>query len=136
MYFPSKKDLWLNLVIWVSIIICFMPLMEREYVALFLTLPIAVLLIWLWFSTGYEVNSDILIIRSGPFKKSIPIKDIKKIRKTNNLQSSFALSIDRLEITYGPSLAMALVSPKDKREFVSLLKSINPRIIDDNNKKE
>ena len=107
--------------------------MEKDYLALFFTLPIAIMLIWLWFSTGYEVNGDLLIIRSGPFKKSIPIKDINKITQTNNLQSSFALSLDRLEITYGSKFGMAIVSPKDKREFVAQLKSINPRIIDDKN---
>ena len=131
MYFPSKKDFWLNLIIWISIITCFMPLLEREYVALFFTLPIAIMLIWLWFSTGYEVNGDLLIIRSGPFKKSIPIKDINKITQTNNMMSSFALSLDRLEITYGSKFGMAIVSPKDKQVFVSFLKSINPRIIEE-----
>ena len=133
MYFPSKKDFWLDLILWASIVICLLPLMEKDYLALFFTLPIAIMLIWLWFSTGYEVNGDLLIIRSGPFKKSIPIKDINKITQTNNLQSSFALSLDRLEITYGSKFGMAIVSPKDKREFVAQLKSINPRIIDDKN---
>nr|WP_306471634.1 PH domain-containing protein [Bacillus pseudomycoides] len=39
-----------------------------------------------------------------------------------------ALSFDRLEILYGSQFETALVSPKDKRKFVSLLKSIHPQI--------
>ena len=128
LYFPSKKDFVLDLIFWFTIIGCFLPLLEREYIVLIFTLPIAIMLVWLWFSTGYEVSGDLLIIRSGPFKKSIPIKDINKITQTNNLMASFALSLDRLEITYGSKFGMVVVSPKDKVGFVSLLKRSNPRI--------
>lgn len=87
---------------------------------------------WMWVATGYEVTDEQLSLRCGPFKKSISIKDINKIRPTNNLLASFALSLDRLEITYGGKYAMVLVSPKDKEGFITALKSINPEIKLDN----
>ena len=129
MYFPSKKDLWIYLVIWVCVIACFTPIfIGRDFEVLFFTIPLAILLIWALFTTGYKVNDELLIIQNGPIKKKILIKDIKKISKTKNLLASSALSIDRLEIMYGSKFEMALVSPKDKQKFTSLLKSINPQI--------
>ncbi|TSI03693.1 PH domain-containing protein [Lysinibacillus sp. BW-2-10] len=86
------------------------------------------MLIWCWFTTGYKVSDDVLVIQSGPIKQKILIKDIKKIKSTKNPLSSFALSIDRLEITYSTGFGMALVSPKDKEKFASLLKESNPQI--------
>ena len=134
MYFSSKKDLWLYPIIWVCIIACFTPFfIGRDFEALFFTIPVAILLVWSWFTTGYKVNNELLIIQNGPIKRKIPIKDIKKITSTKNLLASSALSIDRLEITYGSDFGMALVSPKDKQKFASLLKSINPQIEVNNN---
>lgn len=133
MYFPSKKDLWIYPINWGCIIACFTPiLIGRDYEALFFTIPLAILLAWSWFTTGYTVNSEILIIRNGPIKKKVPIKDIKKITKTKNPLASSALSMDRLEIIYNSEFGMALVSPKDKQKFVSFLKSKNPQIEVDN----
>lgn len=129
MYFPSKKDLWIYLVIWVCVIACFTPIfIGRDFEVLFFTIPLAILLIWALFTTGYKVNDELLIIQNGPIKKKISIKDIKNISKTKNPLASSALSIDRLEITYGSKFEMELVSPKDKQKFISLLKSINPQI--------
>ncbi|WP_331271559.1 PH domain-containing protein [Bacillus sp. 95MFCvi2.1] len=39
-----------------------------------------------------------------------------------------ALSFDRLEILHGPQFETAIVFPRDKQQFVSLLKSIHPQI--------
>ena len=129
MYFPSKKDLWVYLVIWVCVIACLTPIfIGRDFEVLFFTIPLAILLIWALFTTGYKVNDELLIIQNGPIKKKILIKDIKKISKTKNPLASSALSIDRLEITYGSKFEMELVSPKDKQKFTSLLKSINSQI--------
>ncbi|CAG9612365.1 hypothetical protein BACCIP111899_01538 [Bacillus rhizoplanae] len=129
MYFPSKKDLWLYPIYFGCIIACFVPLfIRRDYEVLFFTIPFAILLVWSWFTTGYKVNNDLLIIQNGPIKKRVSIKDIKKITQTKNPLASPALSIDRLEIIYGSDFGMALVSPKDKQKFVSLLRSINPKI--------
>lgn len=134
MYFPSKKDLWLYPIYWVTILACLSPLFAgEEYELLFFTIPLAILFVWGWYSTGYIVESDLLTIQSGPMKKRIPIKEIKKISKTKNPLSSPALSMDRLEIIYGEDYSMALVSPKNKQAFTSMLKNMNPQIEVDNN---
>jgi hypothetical protein len=129
MYFPSKKDGWLFILNAVVVIACFAPLLTKsDYFALLFTIPLAVFLIWSWFTTGYEVKDGELIIRCGPFKTKIDIQKIRSIRPTKNPLSAFALSIDRLEITYDPNYGMALVSPKKKETFVKLLKEQNPAI--------
>jgi len=129
MYFSSKRDSWLFILNLLVVIACFGPFFSRsDYGVLFFTIPLALLLIWCWFTTGYEVADDKLIIRSGPFKSKIDIQQIRSIRPTKNPLSSFALSIDRLEITYDPQYQMALISPKDKQAFIDLLINKNPDI--------
>jgi len=108
---------------------CFAPFLAgRDYFLLFFTIPLAILLIWSWFTTGYTVENEQIIIRYGPMKKRISIKDIRKISRTKNPLAAPALSFDRLEILCGSQFQAELVSPKDKQQFVSLLKSIHPQI--------
>ncbi|WP_059172493.1 PH domain-containing protein [Bacillus sp. FJAT-27445] len=127
MYFPSKKDAWLTLIILLSILVCFIPLFSKGNGSPITTLPIAAFLLWLWFSTGYKIEGDLLIVRSGPFKRNIPIKEIEKIRRSNSLLASYALSIKRLEITFS-KYGLVYVSPKDEQDFINLLKEVNPTI--------
>lgn len=90
-------------------------------------MPFAALFIWSWFTTKYIVTEEQIIIKSGLVKKHIFIKDIKKISKTRNPLVAYALSFDRLEILYG-SYETELISPKNKLQCISLLKSKNPQI--------
>ena len=129
MYFPSKKDAWLYPINWGCIIACFTPIfIGRDYEALFFTIPLGIFLCWSWFTTGYNINEDYLMIQYGPIKKNIPIKDIKSISQTKNFIAASALSIDRLEILYGVDFGTAIISPKDRRKFVAHLIDINPKI--------
>ncbi|WP_100330430.1 PH domain-containing protein [Bacillus xiapuensis] len=129
MYFPSKKDRWLYPVHWGCVAACFAPLLAKaDYGVLFFTVPLAAMLVWGWFSTGYTLQGNELIIQSGLYKKKIPINDIKKISPTRNPSAAWALSMDRLEIIYGSERNMALVSPKDAQQFIASLHEINPRI--------
>ncbi len=132
MYFPSKKDMFFRIIIWGCIAVCFLPLLREEYYALFFTVPLALLMMWGWFKTGYFIEREELIIQSGPLKKRIVISEIEKIVKTKNPLSAPALSIDRLEISYG-KFELALVSPKDKHQFITQLKHVNPNIEVDRN---
>lgn len=79
MYFPSKKDLWLTVINWVVIFACFLPIFTRnDYEALIFTISLAIILVWSWFTTGYKISNELLIIQHSPLKKKILIKDIKK----------------------------------------------------------
>ncbi|MED1038614.1 hypothetical protein S2E19_04806 [Bacillus mycoides] len=128
MEFPSKKDVWLYPIFFVVIGACFAPIFAgREYFLLFFTIPLAILFSWSWFSTKYIVKEEIIMITSGPVKKRIFIRDIKRISNTKNPIAACALSFDRLEIVYG-SYETEIISPKNKEQFINLVKSKNPHI--------
>ncbi|WP_426940470.1 PH domain-containing protein [Bacillus mycoides] len=128
MEFPSKKDVWLYPIFFVVIGACFAPIFAgREYFLLFFTIPLAILFSWSWFSTKYIVKEEIIMITSGPVKKRIFIRYIKRISNTKNPIAAYALSFDRLEIVYG-SYETEIISPKNKEQFINLVKSKNPHI--------
>jgi len=57
----------------------------------------------------------------------IPISSINTIKETDNIISSPAASLDRLEIFYGKYDSI-IISPMDKNEFIQDLLKINPNI--------
>jgi len=72
--------------------------------------------IWLMLTTDYTVRTDVLDVRSGPFRWRIPRSEIHRIHPSRSLLSSPALSLNRLEIQYGQSKTI-LVSPADPGAF-------------------
>ncbi|PGO34166.1 hypothetical protein CN984_02530 [Bacillus cereus] len=128
MEFPSKKDAWLYPIFLVVIGACLAPIFAgRDYFLLFFTIPLVILFVWSWFSTKYIVGEKEITIRSGLVKKRIRIRDIKRISDTKNPIAAYALSFDRLEIVYD-SYKIEIISPKDKAQFIQLVKSKNPHI--------
>lgn len=89
-------------------------------------------LMWMWFGTGYKIEDGLIKTRCGPFRSTVNIKEIKKLGTTRNPLSAPALSLDRMEIKYGV-YRLAIVSPKDKAEFIRVLLLENPDIQIDNN---
>lgn len=84
--------------------------------------------IHLFLTTYYSIKKDILQIKSGIFYNlNIDIKTIRKITETNNIISSPAISLDRLEISYN-KYDTVLISPKDKTTFLKMILEINPTI--------
>lgn len=130
--FQSKKDIWLAVLIWsVIILIFFMMITEQNIVVYIVGILNNALLLWLWFGTNYKIDDEDLIVRSGPFKSTIDIKSIKKLRATKTLLAGPALSIDRIEIQY-KRYDSVIVSPKEKNKFIESLLSKNKSIeVDD-----
>ncbi|TXR99571.1 hypothetical protein DN390_12710 [Bacillus sp. SH7-1] len=128
MEFPSKKDAWLYPIFFIVVGACFAPIFAgREHFLLFFTIPLAILFIWSWFSTKYIVGEETITIRSGFVKKRIFIRDIKRISSTKNPIAAHALSFDRLEMVYCTHQT-EIISPKDKEQFINLVKRKNPHI--------
>ena len=130
--FQSKKDIWLAVLIWgVIILMFFMMITEQNIVVYIVGILNNALLLWLWFGTNYKIDDEYLIVRSGPFKSTIDIKSIKKLRATKTLLAGPALSIDRIEIQY-KRYDSVIVSPKEKNKFIESLLSKNKSIeVDD-----
>jgi hypothetical protein len=69
----------------------------------------------------YVVASDHLVIRSGLWRRRIPLAGILRIYPSRSILSSPALSMDRLAVEYRPaprSRATILISPVRREEFV------------------
>lgn len=129
MRFNSKIDWWYWAVIGFVVLLLgystFVAVSAAEAVAIW-TMVFAWMLglglpLWLAFSTYYVVEQDSLLIRSGPFKWVIDTKTITSIEPSRSSLSSPALSLKRLEITYGNHQTI-LVSPKDWKGFIRALK--------------
>jgi hypothetical protein len=129
MKFKSKIDLWLVIFIFGAIAFSFgsalVPVFQGEaglsqaLVTILLGIFFSGLFIWLIKTTYYVLEERELIIRSGPIRKRIPYSEIKSARKSSNPISSPALSLKRVEISY--LYGMALISPKERDKFLSLL---------------
>lgn len=130
--FKSKKDIWLAVSIWgVIILMIFMMITEQNIVMYIVGILNNALLLWLWFGTSYKIDDENLIVKNGPFKSTIDIKSIKKLRATKTLLAGPALSIDRIEIQY-KRYDSVIVSPKEKNKFIESLLSKNKSIkVDD-----
>lgn len=138
-FFISKKDAYYSCVIWGAVAVGLASIVESSLSTLnvpsliiLILVPILIVwLIWIWFTTGYRVENNTLIIEAGPFKQTIDIQEVRKIMRERSILSSGALSVDRLQIQYGKYKYFG-ISPKKECEFIKLLLSKNPEIqIDD-----
>ena len=75
---------------------------------------------WLFWATRYVVQNNALTIYTGFGKVCIPIENIKSVTPSRNVLASPALSLDRLEISYGKNQSI-LISPKDKSGFLTAI---------------
>ena len=144
MYFPSKKDWWMTIIIWLFagifiITPIFFPdmgvwmtpeFLDRQWIKILVLTPIGVVLMWIWLKTGYTIEARSLIVQYGPLKKIIMIDDIYRIRETKNPSAAPSLSMHKIEIYYGKYDFIA-ISPKDQPALVSQLRELNPNITTD-----
>lgn len=127
--YKSKIDLWLIIILTLvfgGIVI--ISIIKKDWIG-FIIAIIPTIFIWDMFkSTFYIITEEELIIRCGIFYKLvIKITDIRKISESNDLISSPALSIDRLEILYN-RFDTILISPKKKYEFLQSIETLKPDI--------
>jgi hypothetical protein len=97
------------------------------WLPLTLTALVAVFVLWVMLSTYYEFQGELLVAHSGPFSWRVPLQDITAVRESNSARSGPALSMDRLEITFGAGRVL-LISPADKRGFLAALHRRAPRL--------
>ncbi|KZE69333.1 hypothetical protein AWM68_03450 [Fictibacillus phosphorivorans] len=129
MRYPSKKDLWLGVILWgcigYALYISKMALFEEKasvngiMITLIINLLFILFITWLWFTTYYILDEKELVIRCGPINKRIPYREIYSAHKTWNPLSSPALSLKRINITY--QFGMTLISPINRDEFLRQL---------------
>ena len=132
MMFPSKRDMWMGMIIWGVIFLWCWILYEAIFVMFniitIVLMPILIsLLISIWFYTRYTIKQETLQIAYGPMKWNVNIQDIHYIREIKNPFTAPALSMEKLEVHYG-KYETIVISPKDKKAFIHTLQMKNPRI--------
>jgi len=133
----SAIDLSIAILIWSSIAIIVLSLVlvppSGRLIAAVVGLPIAAGLAWMYFGTYYELRSDHLYCRSGPFVERIPYDRIKSLALRSNLLSSMALAARRIEIRQhgkGYLAGTTLISPVDREAFMRELASRCGNLLD------
>ena len=132
--FPSKRDAWLTVVLWIAAATCLasgIAVVAAEpgigtIILLMLLADVAALMFWILYGTTYTFAGDLLDIRSGPFRFKVPLADVVSVEPTRNPLSSPACSLDRLLIRYGNRQIM--VSPEDRSAFLDALARRGPRL--------
>lgn len=104
-------------------------IVQPDYYGLGIISVVTLLIIHLFATTKYTVQDTLLRVQSSFLvNKKVDIKTITKIKDTYNPISSPAASIDRMEVSFDRGDSV-VISPKDKKGFVSHLQSINPDIV-------
>jgi hypothetical protein len=76
------------------------------------------LCIWTLLGTYYVIDATTLVVRSGPFHWTVPLRDIRSVQPSRDIRSGPALSFDRLRVEYGTGRIL-MVSPREKEAFLA-----------------
>jgi hypothetical protein len=129
--FDSKRDLWLGLLIWAGAlvnIIAGLFLLRVIPAASLIMLPLGGLILWTWYRTFYRLTGKDIIVRSGPFRWTVKVADIREVYPTDNPRSSPASSLDRLRIESGGG-RWIMISPRDKEDFLKCLTAADDGLV-------
>jgi hypothetical protein len=131
--YPSKTDLWLALVLGISMIAALAggivasieqgPLRMAQVGSIML--GVIGFIVWIRMSTHYTLEGRDLIVRSGPLRWTIDVDQITSVEKATGLmlaRASPALSLDRLRITYGSGKTL-MISPAEQEKFLADLRA-------------
>ena len=137
LHFASKRDLWVTLVLWVAALATAFigveqllrpgPVAGRLLVAALCT-GLGAFIVWLLYTTSYELTAAKLIVRSGPIRRVVKLDTIESVTPSRSPLSSPALSLDRLRIRYRGGGFGVLISPEDKRQFLRALVERCPQL--------
>jgi len=78
------------------------------------------------FPQWYETTADALVVRAGLITRRIPYATITAARPSSSTRSSFAMSLDRVEIVYGSR--KLLIAPKNQHAFFAVLATRAPQL--------
>lgn len=127
-----KPKIGLELVLPLFTLLAFLALKkgnETSWADGVIPLLLFLVILYLFSTTNYTIKDTVLYVKCGIlYQQNIDITTITKISETNNLQSSPAPSLDRIEICFN-KFDSVLVSPKDKMGFINHLLRCNPAIV-------
>jgi uncharacterized membrane protein YdbT with pleckstrin-like domain len=80
---------------------------------------------WIFATTSYRFAESELVVQSGPLRVRVPFAQVRRVTRTRSVLSAPALSLRRLEITYGSHSAV-VISPEDEARFLATLRERSP----------
>jgi hypothetical protein len=126
-----RSKITVTLTIFVTVILGIIEVLmiyEKMWGGFIISLLVMAFVVYIFGNTYYLIQDNTLKIKRGfLFNKSIDILSIKKISETNNAIGATSASSDRLKIFYN-SNDTALISPKNKSEFIDQITALNPSI--------
>lgn len=127
--FRSKVDWWYHLVMGMAALGCIAAFLQAGVWPMIAMVAATTLIIHVFLNTWYRVTSDgFLVVHCSIFpEKKIAIAEIQALEPTMMPASSYALSLDRL-IVWTEKGPWMLISPRNKKEFIQILREINPEI--------
>jgi Bacterial PH domain len=127
--FNSKIDPWLMITLLVASVLCLVPALpllgdprSGYKILAALLLLLALVPLWLLLSTRYVLSDEKLDIRCGPFSWSVPIDQITAVTPTRSGAPSPALSLTRLQLSYGSERSI-MISPEPREAFIRQLEA-------------
>lgn len=130
--YKSKVDIWLICLVIVLAAISILPviLFAFSWTAVIISLGLFAFIIYCFSSTKYIILDNILNIKCGfIINEKINIMNIAKIGPVKSISAAPTASLDRIGIYLKNQHTPIIISPKNKRDFIENLKSINPNII-------
>ena len=126
-----KSKIGLEIIIPILIILAFgfkNIINEPKVAPIILLILVLAFITYMLTSIKYTVENQNLNIKAGfLINQNINIMNIESIKKSKNILSSPAASLDRIEIIENNKNSR-LISPKNKIEFIEELNKINPQI--------
>lgn len=127
MRFSAKKDLIYAFVIWSGPFFLIPFLFFEQKIILILFVAALMLSIWIWNSTIYRIENGILNVKCWILRTQIKISEINTVKKTKNIESSYALSMERLAINFHQNTIY--IAPSNFDAFIDELTKHNPNIL-------
>ncbi len=128
--FKSKVGWWYHLVLLIMAIVTIKLFVSGGHVAaMVIMLLCTMVFIHMLLNTWYRITADGYLVAHCSFfpEKRIAIAEITGVGLSSIPVWSYALSFDRLIIMKGEQQWL-MISPRNKQEFVNLLRKINPNI--------
>jgi len=100
------------------------------WMALLGVVTLYVVVVW---PVAYELTDDAIVVRFGLLRWRIAYRSLRGVKPTRNIVASPALSLDRLAIDTGGSLA-PMISPADRNDFLTDLVARAPHLVRDDDR--
>lgn len=131
-WFPSKVDTLVGLLLAVPPLSAMWTLLGAlraghglDALLVYALMPVVLILVIygaLLFPVTYGITGDELIVRSGWVRARVPLERILAVVPTHAPWSAPALSLNRLEVSWGPGrLERTRISPRERDRFLELL---------------